>query len=228
MISADRNLLFGILALQMDFVSRDALITAMNAWVLHKNHALGDILVQQRAMPDDERRVLESLVEKHLARHGGDRQRSLLAIPTEPAVRKALESVEDFELQASLVSLGNAGARPDQPLDNFEKTSDVGETTAPGVEGSGYLYELGAFQTAYRDLAGTLGATPRDLRPPELETCLETLKQSIKRGFANAAKLLQDPRLKRLRDERRSEFELLVSGAAANASIPSAAEPKTP
>src|SRR5438876_943530 len=35
--SADRNLLFGILALQMDFISRDQLVTAMNAWVLEKS-----------------------------------------------------------------------------------------------------------------------------------------------------------------------------------------------
>jgi hypothetical protein len=34
--SADRNLLFGILALQMGFLSRDALVAAMNAWVLDK------------------------------------------------------------------------------------------------------------------------------------------------------------------------------------------------
>src|SRR5262249_49755447 len=33
---ADRNLLFGILALQMDFIGRDALIAAMHAWVLDK------------------------------------------------------------------------------------------------------------------------------------------------------------------------------------------------
>jgi hypothetical protein len=31
-MSADRNLLLGILALQMDFISRDALIQAMNVW----------------------------------------------------------------------------------------------------------------------------------------------------------------------------------------------------
>jgi hypothetical protein len=36
MSPSDRNLLFGILALQMDFISRDALIAAMNAWVLDK------------------------------------------------------------------------------------------------------------------------------------------------------------------------------------------------
>ena len=37
---ADRNLLFGILALQMDFIGRDALIAAMNAWVLDKAKSL--------------------------------------------------------------------------------------------------------------------------------------------------------------------------------------------
>jgi hypothetical protein len=45
--SADRNLLFGILALQMDFISRDALIKAMHAWVLDKHKPLGQILVEQ-------------------------------------------------------------------------------------------------------------------------------------------------------------------------------------
>ena len=51
-ISADRNLLFGILALQMDFVSRDALIAAMNAWVLDKEQPLGAILVRKgRCVP---------------------------------------------------------------------------------------------------------------------------------------------------------------------------------
>jgi hypothetical protein len=30
--NSDRNLLFGILALQMDFIGRDPLIAAMHAW----------------------------------------------------------------------------------------------------------------------------------------------------------------------------------------------------
>ena len=44
--SADRNLLFGILALQMDFISREALITAMNAWVLTKSKPLGQLRLE--------------------------------------------------------------------------------------------------------------------------------------------------------------------------------------
>lgn len=46
--AADRNLLPGILALQMDFVDRDQLVAAMNARVLDKGKALGEILVPQR------------------------------------------------------------------------------------------------------------------------------------------------------------------------------------
>src|SRR6516164_7458635 len=51
--SADRNLLFGILALQMDFINREALIQAMHAWVLAKAKPLGQILQEQRALRAD-------------------------------------------------------------------------------------------------------------------------------------------------------------------------------
>jgi hypothetical protein len=50
--ASDRNLLFGILALQMDFISRDQLIQAMNAWVLAKDKPLGQILQDQNALPE--------------------------------------------------------------------------------------------------------------------------------------------------------------------------------
>ncbi len=89
--NADRNLLFGILALQMDFVQCDALIAGVNAWVLHKDQPLGAILVQQAALAEEERRLLEPLVERHLARHGGDAHRSLVSVVAEPGLREALE-----------------------------------------------------------------------------------------------------------------------------------------
>ena len=52
--SADRNLLFGILAVQMEFVCRDALIQAMNAWVLAKHKPLGQVLVEQGGLAPEE------------------------------------------------------------------------------------------------------------------------------------------------------------------------------
>ena len=76
----DRNLLFGILALQMDFISREQLVAAMNAWVLAKEKPLGQILDEQKALSADRRTLLDALVAEHLKQHGDDPQQSLAAI----------------------------------------------------------------------------------------------------------------------------------------------------
>lgn len=44
---SERNLLFGILAVQMDFISRDALVEAMQAWLLNKSRPLDELLVEK-------------------------------------------------------------------------------------------------------------------------------------------------------------------------------------
>ena len=78
---ADRNLLFGILALQMDFITRDALVAAMHAWVLHKDRPLGQVLCEQGALTAADHALLDGLVQRHLQKHGDDPQRSLAALP---------------------------------------------------------------------------------------------------------------------------------------------------
>src|SRR5262249_48363004 len=80
------NLPFRIPALQMDFIGRDALIAAMNAWVLDKAKSLGGILQDQGALAEDERAALETLVDKHLRKHGGDAERSLASLGPAGAV----------------------------------------------------------------------------------------------------------------------------------------------
>jgi Protein kinase domain len=101
--AADRNLLFGILAVQMDFVSRDALVTAMNAWVLAKNKSLGEILVEQHAMTAAHRDLLEPLVEAHVRWHGNDPARSLAALGSSAApALNALQQLQDGDVLTSL------------------------------------------------------------------------------------------------------------------------------
>jgi hypothetical protein len=80
--SAYRNLLFGILAVQMDFVSRDALIAAMHAWVLAKQRPLGDLLQEHGALTPEHRQELDMVTAAHLVAHGGDAQRTLAAVAT--------------------------------------------------------------------------------------------------------------------------------------------------
>ena len=43
---ADRNMLFGILAMQMDFVTRDQLVSAMQAWVFDKAQPFDDLFAR--------------------------------------------------------------------------------------------------------------------------------------------------------------------------------------
>src|SRR6266403_572493 len=99
--AADRNLLFGILALQMDFISREQLIAAMNAWVLEKASPLSAILLQQEALNQEEHDLLEALVAKHLSRHGNDPERSLAAVSSIESMRDDLKRLADPEVQAS-------------------------------------------------------------------------------------------------------------------------------
>ena len=70
--SADHNLLFGILALQMDLITRDQLIAGMNAWVLEKTKPLGAIAGPQptsdRLSPAGRRACLKAAAPS--AKHG--------------------------------------------------------------------------------------------------------------------------------------------------------------
>ena len=86
--NADRNLLFGILALQMDFITKDQLVGAMHTWVLDKAQPLGRILLKQGVLAEDTHALLEALVQKHLARHDNDPEKSLAALTSIGFIRE--------------------------------------------------------------------------------------------------------------------------------------------
>src|SRR5437899_166542 len=110
MSCSDRNLLFGILALQMDFISRDALISAMHAWVLDKAKPLGQILVEQDGLRPEDRDLLEVVVKRHLQMHGDDAEKSLASVSSISSVREELKQLSDPDLHASLAHV--SAARP--------------------------------------------------------------------------------------------------------------------
>ena len=107
--AADRNLLFGILAVQMDFVRADQLIAAMNAWVLDKQRPLADHLLASGALASDARQLLDALVDKHIALHGGRADASLAALSSVEPLRRELAVIPDSDVQQSL---GHAAVTP--------------------------------------------------------------------------------------------------------------------
>ena len=91
--AADRNLLLGMLALQLQFLSRDALVAAMRAWRADETKSLGAILVEQGGLHADDLALLETLVRRQLRDHGADVSQSVAAICPDPALREDLRSI---------------------------------------------------------------------------------------------------------------------------------------
>jgi hypothetical protein len=179
--NADRNLWFGILALQMDFIRRGALIAAMNAWVLDKVKPLGQILQEQGHLDPDHLSLLEAMVQAHIRAHHNDAQHSLAALSSVSSVRQELSSVADGDLQASLSRVGGAPdraalrsgglsatpwARVDEVCDRFEAAwqaaASIGQrprmedyvSDPATAEHTILLCELAALDIGYRRLAG--------------------------------------------------------------------------
>ena len=100
--SADRNLLFGVLAVQLDFVSRDELIAATSRWVLNKQQSLGEVFVDLGILTQEESQTLDGVVNKHLERNGGDPRQSLQSIEAFEAIRSTLGNLEDEEIRATV------------------------------------------------------------------------------------------------------------------------------
>ena len=120
-VDADQNLLFGVLALQMDFISREALIAATSAWVLDKARPLAQILQDQGVLTAARRALLDSLVREHLQIHDDDPARSLASVAALGPLRRELEEITDPDLHASL-----AGTREDaDPLATRATTAGV-------------------------------------------------------------------------------------------------------
>jgi serine/threonine-protein kinase len=128
--SSDRNLLFGILALQVNFITRDALIKGMNAWVLEKHRPLGDILVEQGALSPQRRAVLEAMLCEHLQVHGDDAQKSLAALGSVRSVRHDLAGIADADVQASVGHMAGSAAEHD---DRVNTDAYVPAATSPTV-----------------------------------------------------------------------------------------------
>ena len=103
--NADANLLFGMVALQMDFITRDQLIAGMQAWINDKKLPLADHLVRTGMLKAELRRLLEPLVSEHIRQHANDPQQSLAAVRSIDSLRGDLQALDDHDIEASLVAL---------------------------------------------------------------------------------------------------------------------------
>src|SRR5262245_37734425 len=130
-ITAERDLLFGLLALQNGLINQVQLVAAFQAWTLDKARALADHLVARGDLEVDDRTAVEALVARHLKKHGGDVERSLAAIPAGRSTRESLARIDDPDVGGTLAHLGSASTQHGEDADRTASYA-VGEATSEG------------------------------------------------------------------------------------------------
>lgn len=152
---SDRNLLYGILALQVDLIDRDTLIESLNQWAIDKGRTLGSILIEHQAITSDQDLLLDGLVAEHLKKHEGDLSQSLAGLEISSAVEQELASIVDTGLQQSVTLIANRlqgdrgapktdrfhaestlardrrGSKPDEQADTLVRS--IGQSTSDGL-----------------------------------------------------------------------------------------------
>jgi eukaryotic-like serine/threonine-protein kinase len=102
-METDRNLLFGVIALQADLIDTRQFVNACALWTTRKQVSLADLLVEQGWILAVDKAHVEYLLERKLQRHGGDPRVSLASVDGE--IKRSLAALGDADIHRSLASL---------------------------------------------------------------------------------------------------------------------------
>ncbi len=125
------SLLFGLLALQNNFIDRDALLAALNSWVADRSRSLGQILLERGALSPSRNMLLEALVQEHIRLHDDDPRKSLASLSLIGSIRDDLSRVADPGVQDTLTHV--PAARKDTDPDRTASLKSVGGSTSAGT-----------------------------------------------------------------------------------------------
>ena len=130
----DRNLLFGLLALQNGLVDQDQLVAAFRVWSRDRSSPIADLLADRGDLDGEQRDLVNGLVAQHVKRHGGSVERSLAHMDL-TSIREELSQIDAPLIEATLghtqtrpaPSAADADAGPDRTA-----TYSVGTATSDG------------------------------------------------------------------------------------------------
>ena len=136
--TSDRNLLYGLHALQNGLIADVQLIAALKMWSFSKDVPLGEILVQLGSLTDDLRLRLDRMVADHIALFDGDAGRSLALLSSADVIAKAIgREVEDEDVNRSLVNISVRQISPksDFATQSYSPAQAVHDLVSPNESG---------------------------------------------------------------------------------------------
>ena len=106
-MDTDRNLLFGVLALQVDLIDTRQFVEACTLWATRKEISLAALLVEKGWIAAGDRDHLDYLLQRKLQRQGGAAGPALASVPD--GVKRSLSALGDPDLQRSMAGEPRAG-----------------------------------------------------------------------------------------------------------------------
>jgi tetratricopeptide (TPR) repeat protein len=145
---ADRNLLFGILALQNGLIEQADFIAAFQCWSKERSRPMAQVLVERRSLTEEDRTMVEGLVRRHVEKHFGDAEHSPAAVLAAGAPEKGREHAAgpDRAVKAAMPhpsARGNGGppglgpltmapGSPRVPEESTDSSFSLGQLTSEG------------------------------------------------------------------------------------------------
>ena len=116
-MSKDRELLFGVLAVQLKLISTQKLMESAAIWATRQEQPLGKILIEQGYLNEEKRNLIENLLELQIKEHNGDPKATLQSFGGDRAVYESFAGsilVEKGEIKLSSISSEAMKQKPGQ------------------------------------------------------------------------------------------------------------------
>jgi serine/threonine-protein kinase len=133
-VAPEKNLLFGLLALQNGLIGEAQLVAAFRGWMRDKARPLVDHLATLGFLDAEGRAAVEALAALHLKRHNGDVEKSLASLSAGESTRESLVSLGDPDLETTLGFVGSGLGTTDSGQTDADRTApySVGSATSNG------------------------------------------------------------------------------------------------
>ena len=116
-LDTDKNLLFGVIAMQSALIDMRQFVDACTLWSSRKDSTMADVLVEQGWLQEEVRSHVDYLLARRVKKLGGDVRKLLAAMHV--AVKSALKSINNPSIHACLAGL----------------PAEVGENVIPRTKG---------------------------------------------------------------------------------------------